>query len=143
MLLVNKQTEADAQVKLKAAQEKQEQRRREKEARKIAKRAAKKAKKKAERKQQEKLEKLRDKLTKTCRVCNKKSFSISVQYDDERLFSADLTEGVSSVEETVKATDLIQCTACQMRVSQCALDSVSGLGIGMGSKHTGPKLSCV
>ena len=60
---------------------------------------------------------IKEKLTKTCRVCDKKTFSVSVQYDDERLFTADLVDAVSTVDETVKGTTLIQCTGCEMRVS--------------------------
>lgn len=124
LLRVNKQTDADAQAALEAAKKAREQRRREKQERKAAKKAAKKAKKKAERKEAERLEKLREKLTKFCRVCDKKTFMFSVLYDDERLFSADLVEGVSAVDDTVTATDLIQCQGCQMRVHcRCYLDS--------------------
>ena len=120
LLLVNKQSEADAQAAVEAAQEAKEQRRREKQVRKQAKKAAKaakKAKKRAARKEEERLERAREKLTKFCRVCDKKTFMFSVLYDDERLFSADLVDAVSAVDETVTATDLIQCKGCEMRVS--------------------------
>ena len=117
LLRVNKQTDADAKAALEAAKKAREQRRREKKERKAAKKAAKKAKRKAERKEAERLEKLKEKLTKFCRVCDKKTFMFSVLYDDERLFSADLVDGVSAVDDTVTATDLIQCKGCEMRVS--------------------------